>query len=147
MLKTTNREQEGERSKYLEGGVSTITEGRYDLRGTGFDFVFNAATRECRGASGDLSQTDTSFRLFLFGFSAVILTFPVVYNRKVFAPTAGAAADTLASATADAIEEGAAAQPKQRVRLWHLDYFRIIAVWAVIMEHSGGEEYTRTNVA
>lgn len=110
-----------------------------------FDFLNNPATRECQFAAGDVTQTDDAFRLFMFVFAAVVLSIPVVYHYKVYAPTApegqlqaGDGEDSLAAATAT---------PTKRMRLWHLDYFRIIAVWAVIMEHSGGEEYTRTNVA
>ena len=104
----------------------------------GMDWFFTPQTVWCGAAASDFSTTSPVFRALVCVLALLVLAWALYLHRGK------GEGFMLSSAQVAEIGLEAPAKPK-RERLYHLDYFRTMAVAAVIVDHSGGARITYRN--
>jgi hypothetical protein len=133
------------------------------LKSRSSDWLFHVHTTSCQGLAFDIQSESLQSRLLLpFLFLCTLVAISMTSFGGV--PSQAAAGHFVAnnhSAGYADVPDGQASpdgmsprklslsnlnyEEKKRERLWHLDFARICAVFCVVGEHSGGEDYTHRN--
>jgi hypothetical protein len=111
------------------------------------DWLYHSQTLRCaKEVGGDLLEDSLTFRVFALVLSAVLLL-GLAYTQRRWAATHELVdAPAVEEGGGAAAAPGAARRGENRQRLWHLDYFRTIAVWAVVIDHTGGDIVANVNI-
>ena len=104
----------------------------------GMDWFFTPQSVWCAAGVGDVSTLSTAFRALACVFALLMLAWALYLHRG--------RGEGFMLSSAQVAEMGfePPAKPK-RERLYHLDYFRTMAVTAVIVDHCGGARITSRN--
>ena len=103
------------------------------------DWMFSPQSVWCAGGiEKDLSTYSIEFRVFVCVFALLALIWPLYLHKK--------RGDGFMLSSTQIAAMGLVPPPKpKRERLYHLDYFRTMAVTAVMVDHSGGDRITEHN--
>eukprot|EP00929_Paragymnodinium_shiwhaense_P091886 TRINITY_DN51769_c0_g2_i1.p1 TRINITY_DN51769_c0_g2~~TRINITY_DN51769_c0_g2_i1.p1 ORF type:complete len:557 (+),score=30.27 TRINITY_DN51769_c0_g2_i1:60-1730(+) len=121
---------------------STLKEVTHETK----DWLFHTPTIRCGCGPWD-NPPDTWFSraflpLFYLGIALAVVTLGILKPRNEFLRTLSEQGEQRDPKTAIGI--GVAQPPK--VRLWYIDYARILCIAATVTEHSGGMNYSGSNV-
>ena len=105
------------------------------------DWWFSPQSVWCsfKASAGDMSTLSPTFQGMLLVFALAMLGLPLLLHKR-------RRGEGFMLSSEQVAELGAEPPPKpKRTRLYHLDYFRTMAVLAVIVDHSGGSRITARN--
>jgi hypothetical protein len=103
------------------------------------DWLFSPQTVWCSTTPGDFPTESPAFRALMCVFAMPMIALPLFLHKS--------RADVTMLTSTQVAELGLEPPPKpKRERLYHLDYFRTMAVYAVMIDHSGGKAYADWNI-